>query len=570
MKKFKCSEMTQLARELSKAPARLRLRHVSGILRTIQLLDPKREYPFDFISYQVTGYQSKRGRPMSDLPDAGKALIEDLTALADYLTKERPIPAAALPGVLLDTASLSSRFGVSTKTIARWRKRGLVGLWCVADSERPRLCFWSRSVRAFVGRNMELVKRGASFKVMQEGERESLLKRAREIVAATGATTLHAVTQQLADETGRAIETLRYTLRNFDRDHPEQALFNNVEQSQPVEWTDVVYQSFMEGEALSALAERWNVSTARIGEAITQGRVSELRRNPIDYMPCAAFDAKDADKQFLGDEFGADQVGAAQNEDEAVAERIPAGLPAYMEALYRTPLLTPEQERTLFLQMNYRLHRAEKMRQKLVASDEVNTSAVAAIDAEIDVANRLRQRIAQANLRLVVSVAKRHISSEPDRGLFELVSDGNVALMRSIDKFDVMRGFKFSTYATWSIKRAYAKALPQEQSQRKRYRTGHDEFLAEVHDHRPNVLAFEAPEPAIENPSLASSLAALSEQEREVVERRFGLTSAGAAESVEEISQHTGIELERVKSIEAAALAKLRDQLSGEALQRAG
>jgi len=213
----------------------------------------------------------------------------------------------------------------------------------------------------------------------------------------------------------------------------------------------------------------------------------------------------------------------------------------YMEALYRTPLLTAEQERTLFLQMNYRLHRAEMMRQKLIAADEVNTSAVAAIDAEIDVANRLRQRIAQANLRLVVSVAKRHISSEPDRGLFELVSDGNVALMRSIDKFDVMRGFKFSTYATWSIKRAYAKALPQEQTQRKRYRTGHDEFLAEVHDHRPNVLAFEAPEPAIENPTLASSLASLSEQEREVVERRFGLTSAGAAESAEEIAQRTGM-----------------------------
>lgn len=569
MKKFKCSEMTQLARELAKAPARLRLRHVSGILRTIQLLDPKREYPFDFISYHVTGYQSKRGRPMSDLPDQGKALIEDLTALADHLTKERPIPAAALPGVLLDTASLSSRFGVSTKTIARWRKRGLVGLWCVANDERPRLCFWSRSVRAFVGRNMELVKRGASFKVMQDGERESLLKRAREIVAATGATTLHAVTQQLADETGRAIETLRYTLRNFDRDHPEQALFNNVEQSQPVEWTDVVYQAFMEGEGLSALASRWNVSTARIGEAITQGRVSELRRHPIEYMHCAAFDAKNADDQFLGDEFGADQVGSADDDDSS-AERIPAGLPAYMEALYRTPLLTAEQERTLFLQMNYRLHRAEMMRQKLIAADEVNTSAVAAIDAEIDVANRLRQRIAQANLRLVVSVAKRHISSEPDRGLFELVSDGNVALMRSIDKFDVMRGFKFSTYATWSIKRAYAKALPQEQTQRKRYRTGHDEFLAEVHDHRPNVLAFETPEPAIENPTLASSLASLSEQEREVVERRFGLTSAGAAESAEEIAQRTGMELARVKSIEAAALAKLRDRLSGEALQRAG
>lgn len=570
MKTFKCSEMTQLAHELAKAPARLRLRHISGILRTIQLLDAKREYPFDFISYHVTGYQSKRGRPMSDLPDAGKSLIEDLVALAEQLTQDRPIPSAALPGVLIDTATLSARFGVSTKTIARWRKRGLVALWCAAGSERPRLCFWSRSIRAFAGRNMELVRRGASFKVMHDSERAALLKRAREIVAATGETTLHAVTQKLADETGRAIETLRYTLRNFDRDHPEQALFNNVEQAQPVEWADVVYRAFMDGESIEELARRWSVVTTRVGKAITQGRVNELRGGPIDYMHCDAFDAEDADSRFLGDEFGADQVAASSVENEVSSDRIPAGLPAYMEALYRTPLLTGEQERSLFLQMNYRLHRAERLRQKLVDNSDVYTSDVAAIDAEIDVANRLRQRIAQANLRLVVSVAKRHLGPRAERGLFELVSDGNVALMRSIDKFDVMRGFKFSTYATWSIKRAYAKALPQEQTQRSRYRTGHDEFLAEVHDHRPNILSFEAPAPVVENPTLASSLASLSVEEREIVERRFGLTSTGAAESVEEISKQTGLAIDRVKSIEVAALSKMRDQLSGEALQRAG
>ena len=564
MKSFKCAEMAQLGRELKMAPARLRLRHISGILHAIHLLDPKKEYPFELISYHVTGYQSKRARTVSDLPTLGKTLIEDLVGLAESLTQDRPLPADVLPEAMFDTDTLSGRFGVSTKTISRWRKRGLVGVWCFRGEERPRLMFSSRSIRAFGGRNMELIKRGSSFKVMHDSEREQLLKRAREIVAA-GETTLHAVTQKLSEESGRAIETIRYTLRNFDRDHPEQALFDKTEQAQPVEWCDVVYRAFMDGESMEALAKRWDIDVGKIGEAITQGRLNELREGPLDYIHCDAFDTKDADERFLSEELN------EITSDEIDDEQIPDGLPAYMEALYRTPLLSAEQERTLFLRMNYRMHRAEMLRLKLVEpNDESLTSAIAAVDAEIDLANRIRKQIAQANLRLVVSIAKRHLATNRDRTLFELVSDGNVALMRSVDKFDVMRGFKFSTYATWSIKRAYARSLPQEQTQRDRFRTGHDEFLSSIRDHRAEVYSMDPAPQVVVRESLVAGLAALDERERAIVERRFGLIGDGPGESLEDISRDLKISIERVRQIEMKALGKLRGQIDNEVLQRAG
>src|SRR5262249_6453762 len=81
----------------------------------------------------------------------------------------------------------------------------------------------------------------------------------------------------------------------------------------------------------------------------------------------------------------------------------------------------------------------------------------------------------QSKLRLGVRNAKRHVSASHE--FFELVSDGNVSLMRAVDKFDFNRGFKFSTYASWAIMKNFARTVPEERQLRDRYQTGRDEYL---------------------------------------------------------------------------------------------
>ena len=173
----------------------------------------------------------------------------------------------------------------------------------------------------------------------------------------------------------------------------------------------------------------------------------------------------------------------------------------------------------------------------------------------------LKRRITQANLRLVVSIAKRHAALRAADSLFELVSDGNVSLMRAVDKFDYSRGFKFSTYATWAIKRGFARSLPEEYLRRDRFRTGHDEFLAAVRDHRPESIALDAGSRTAISRTIADGLAELSSRERGIVERRFGLVGAGRPETLEDISRDVGLSKERIRQIERQALAKLRHHL---------
>src|SRR5205814_8910390 len=94
----------------------------------------------------------------------------------------------------------------------------------------------------------------------------------------------------------------------------------------------------------------------------------------------------------------------------------------------------------------------------------------------------VKNLLIRSNLRLVVSIAKRHI--KPNGNFFEMVSDGNMSLIRAIEKFDYSRGFKFSTYATWAIMKNFARSIPAEHTHRDRYRTGSEELFQSSADQR--------------------------------------------------------------------------------------
>ena len=97
------------------------------------------------------------------------------------------------------------------------------------------------------------------------------------------------------------------------------------------------------------------------------------------------------------------------------------------------------------------------------------------IERLYDEAVATKNQIIRANLRLVVSIAKRHVG--PDENFFELVSDGNMSLMRAVEKFDYARGNKFSTYASWAIMKNFARTIPDEHRHRDRFRTSQAEMF---------------------------------------------------------------------------------------------
>src|SRR5437879_7125867 len=125
----------------------------------------------------------------------------------------------------------------------------------------------------------------------------------------------------------------------------------------------------------------------------------------------------------------------------------------YLEAAAREPLLTKEQE----IELAQARERGKAAEEKLAAGRVRSDNTIRKLRTEIRVAEAARQRFIMANLRLVVSVARKHQGQ--GLPLLDLIQEGNIGLMRAVELFDWRRGFKFSTYATWWIRQGITRAI---------------------------------------------------------------------------------------------------------------
>ncbi len=264
---------------------------------------------------------------------------------------------------------------------------------------------------------------------------------------------------------------------------------------------------------------------------------------------------------------------------------MPDSVQIYLKEIGRTPLLTSDQEKELAK----RIERGDK---------------------------EAKNQFIQANLRLVVSIAKRYVNRTPNLSILDLIQEGNIGLARAVDKFDYRRGFKFSTYATWWIRQAITRALADQSrtiripvhmvetiskySQAKRRLTqelGRDPLpeeiaiemnlpIEKVHhiqkisqdvvslespvgdDDEDSTLSEFIPDEKNLNPSQIASQTLLKEQiqeilvdltprEQKILQMRFGLED-GVTHTLEEVGKEFGVTRERIRQIEAKALARIK------------
>jgi len=135
-------------------------------------------------------------------------------------------------------------------------------------------------------------------------------------------------------------------------------------------------------------------------------------------------------------------------------------------------------------------------------------------------------------MRLVVSIAKRHVAQADN--FFELLSDGNISLIRAVDKFDFSRGNKFSTYASWAIMKNFARSIPEERHRRERYVTGHEQLFEAAPDTRSDeheVLALA--EQATHK--VNRLLEYLDPRERQIIRMRAGLDDGAGVVQVAQV-----------------------------------
>jgi RNA polymerase primary sigma factor len=181
------------------------------------------------------------------------------------------------------------------------------------------------------------------------------------------------------------------------------------------------------------------------------------------------------------------------------------------------------------------------------------------IEELLEQASLVKERLIAANIRLVVSIAKRHAGQHDN--FFELLSDGNVSLIRAVEKFDFSRGNKFSTYATWAIMKNYARSIPEEIHRKERYVTGNEDFFNAALDNRTDEQECLASAEQATN-KVNRLLEYLDPRERQIIKMRAGLDNAEGM-TLENIGEQLGITKERVRQLNVRAVKKLRTLVDG-------
>lgn len=290
--------------------------------------------------------------------------------------------------------------------------------------------------------------------------------------------------------------------------------------------------------------------------------LSTILEKEIDYIDSEVFEQDNAEVHIYGlDDVERPDVSWYR---PLMEDLIPQRGRAEQGRQGKSVLLSAEQERILFLKFNYARFRMRRIQESL-GNRRPGLSEARDLLRWFGVAEGYREQIAETNLALVLAMAKR--VRILDGEFADVVSEGNMALMRSVDKFDCGRGFKFSTYACRAILKAFSRHGMKSTKYRQRFPTDFDPAL-EKSDFVETRRATEQAESAAEVRHIVETNEAdLTSVEQTVIVHRFGIgstTDSVTPLTLEQVGQIIGVTKERVRQIQNKALAKLRSVIEND------
>ena len=537
--------------QLRFTPIGKRKKQLTEAVKLLDIIEKEKEYPFEFVYFRITGHQSSSGRVTEIIK--GEQLSEDLRILISKLSGQLAEKADSLTEKVYRIDELSNMLGVSTKTINRWRKRGLIAQKYVFGDGKKVFGFPQSVVNKFAEANPILTKKARDFRRLTKTERRKIIKKGAELAAKTNLSR-HKIIEKIAQDSGRCRETIRYTLLKQESASPNRITFKLRTGTASAEEASEIYRQYKQGTDIKDLISQFGRSKSSVYRIINIRRAKAILAQRIEYVFSNEFLKEGAEGKILS--------SPLNYTSEKKLSPSGGNLTDYMKILKDTPLLSREHEAELFRRYNYLKYLASINRSGLKAGSALS-ERLKKIESYLAQAETIKKMIIEANLRLVVGIARKH-SREPSV-VMDLISEGNFSLMRAIEKYDYIKGFRFSTYASWVIAKDFAHKVPAQTS-----RTGQDsaESIKEfVEDKRTaQVTDFEAVEQA--RRSLIEIIRnELDERESYIILNHFGLTGSlvkKEKKTLQQIGEELELTKERVRQIELVALQKLRQLLSSE------
>lgn len=546
---YRLDFIRSLARQMAFAPLDVRCAQIAAAETLLYDLDPAKSYPQDFVVYRITGYQ-RRGE-IDPEQYTGLALFHDLGLLIEQVSDSMDLVVGEATEPILSIDDVTERFNVTSKTIQRWRRKGLVSRRFFFPDGKKRVGFLLSSIERFIARNAECVVGQSNLLPLTGQEKDALVRYAQRLIAAGN--TEADVKRRLARRFTRSQLTVLHTLRRHEQLTGVPLLSRCRKEPKAARRAKIVRLA-RRGVSLLQIARRYNRPWATIYRIVIDDRVARITRRKVRFHDDPLYHGENA-------EHAIDEIVAASRVSPAAEEmRVPRGLPPYLAELYRTPLLTPQQERALFLKFHFLKFRYVTARRRF-DPETARSHEVSRLEELQKLAGAVKNEIVRANLRLVVSVARKHVGAgnplqQSNPSLMDLVSEGNVILMRAAESFDVHKNVRFSTYATFALMKGFARIVPELRS-RMAARLENEVEIAEPQ--RRTVL-----DRLADRDEVGRLLQILSRAERSVITRQFGID--GQAEpteplSYERLGQALGISKHRVRALEQSALSKLREAI---------
>ncbi len=555
MKKIQSPLVNELLADLRFSPRKQKIIQLESAEKLFHIVQPDRDYPYEFVCYFITSYRPKE---KANEMIKGKVLKRDLQLFIRNLSSGINQKIDEVNEQVYTLEDVSERFRVSTRTVERWRSKGLLAKKYLFENGKKKTGFTERNLETFVENYPELIKKAEKFTLVPDEIKERIIKRAKEIVNSNH-TPRNQTIVALSKEFGRSRDTIRRILVDYENANDTKPIFSRPSGVIYTKDQKEIYKAFTEGIEVDELAKKYNRSKSSIYRIVNKRRLIELRKKKVDFIDNEEFYLPDAEEKIIGDSHELANVLDLPH-DEIFD---PEFLPKYINIIKDIAPLTRKQEAELFRQYNYLKMKAKRIIDSLASKDHVKSSELKAVEDYLEQKELIRRTLIVSNLRLVVSIANRH--SGWGTMLSDLISDGNMSLMRAVEKFDYSRGFRFSTYASWAIAKDFARRIPAEANRPDKATAVDIEDIQKDLRQRnlTGVAEIEQAHESLEYKILNN----LSEREQYIIKNHYGLIKTGMKKkykSLKQIGEEIGLSKERVRQLELIALQKLRQSMGPE------